>query len=101
MNVTRGTYPWMPRRLAHHYGRLYGTRVRDVVRGATRLEDLGRHFGGELYEAEARYLVAREWAQAADDILYRRTKHYLHLSEAECADFAAWFEAEHVAAQAA
>jgi len=29
----------------------------------------------------------------AEDILFRRTKHYLHLSEAEKADFLTWFEA--------
>lgn len=101
MNGTRETLPWLPRRLAHHYGRLYGTRIRDVVGNAKSVEDLGRHFGGQLYEAEARYLVAKEWAQAPDDVLYRRTKHYLHMSEAERADFAAWFEDSHVAAQAA
>ena len=31
------------------------------------------------------------------DILYRRTKHYLHLSEAEKAAFSVWFEAQHFA----
>ena len=44
-----------------------------------------------------RYLVAKEWAQTPDDILMRRTKHYLHLSDAEKAAFVAWFEAQHFA----
>ncbi len=100
INSCREAYPWMPRRLVHHYGRLYGSRMGDVVNGAARLEGLGRHFGGQLYEAEARYLVAKEWAQTPDDVLLRRTKHYLHLSDAERAGFARWFEAEHVAAAA-
>ena len=34
-----------------------------VVAGAERLADLGRHFGGLLYEREVRYLVAKEWAR--------------------------------------
>ncbi|KAB0681387.1 glycerol-3-phosphate dehydrogenase [Aureimonas leprariae] len=97
MNSMRETYPWMPRRLAHHYGRLYGTRTRDVVNGATGLDGLGRHFGGELYEAEARYLVAKEWVQAPNDVLLRRTKHYLHMTDGEQAEFARWFDAERVA----
>jgi glycerol-3-phosphate dehydrogenase len=96
-NTMRTTYPWMPRELVRHYGRLYGARTKDVVKGATSLEGLGRHFGGLFYEAEARYLVDKEWAQKAEDILKRRTKHYLHLSEAEQAAFAAWFEAQHFA----
>ena len=90
-NTLRETYPWMPRALVQHYGRLYGARTRDMVGNATSLAGLGRHFGASLYEAEARYLVAREWAQTADDILWRRTKHRLHLTPAEQAAFADWF----------
>ena len=41
---------------------------------------LGRHFGGLLYEREIRYLQREEWAQTAEDVLDRRTKHGLALS---------------------
>ncbi|PKA45086.1 glycerol-3-phosphate dehydrogenase [Rhizobium sullae] len=97
-NSLRDAYPWMPRKLVHHYGRLYGARTKNVVAGATGIQGLGRHFGGQLYEAEARYLVATEWAATADDILYRRTKHYLHLSEAQRAAFGEWFASIRLAA---
>ncbi|TCR82381.1 glycerol-3-phosphate dehydrogenase [Rhizobium sp. BK376] len=97
-NSLRDTYPWMNRKLLHHYGRLYGTRTKAVIGNATGLEGLGRHFGGQFYEAEARYLVAREWAQTPDDILYRRTKHYLHLTEAEREQFRQWFSSTQLAA---
>ena len=62
-----------------------------MIGSATRLADLGRHYGGQFYEAEARYLVAKEWARTPDDVLKRRTKHYLHLNEAEQNAFRAWF----------
>lgn len=91
-------YPWMPRALRQHYGRLYGTRVAKIVGEASSLEGLGRHFGGNLYEAEAAYLVAHEWAQTAEDILWRRTKHRLHLTETEQAAFTKWFEGHREAA---
>lgn len=90
-NSLKEEYPWMSRTLAGHYGRLYGTRTREIVGSATSAEDLGRHFGGNLYEAEIRYLVKHEWAQTHEDILMRRTKHYLHLSKAEQAEFSNWF----------
>lgn len=90
-NGLRDVWPWLPRGLLHHYARLYGTRAREVIGAATSLEGLGRHFGGQLYEAEARYLVAREWALRPEDILWRRTKHYLHLTEDQRAAFADWF----------
>ncbi|TIO53312.1 MAG: glycerol-3-phosphate dehydrogenase [Mesorhizobium sp.] len=93
-NSLREAYPWMARDLVHHYGRLYGARTKDVVKDAASMDGLGRHHGGLLYEAEVRYLVAKEWARTPDDILLRRTKHYLHLTDAERHAFARWFEAE-------
>jgi glycerol-3-phosphate dehydrogenase len=36
--------------------------------------DLGRDFGAGLSEREVEYLVAHEWAETADDILWRRSK---------------------------
>ncbi|MDB6176362.1 glycerol-3-phosphate dehydrogenase [Paracoccus sp. Z330] len=90
-NLLRELLPWMPRPLVLHYGRLYGARTKDVVAGANSVADLGRHFGGLLYEAEIRYLVAHEWARHPDDILYRRTKHYLHLTPEQRGAFAEWF----------
>jgi len=96
-NSLREAYPWMARDLVHHYGRLYGARAKDVIKDAASLDGLGRHHGGLLYEAEVRYLVAKEWARTPDDILLRRTKHHLHLTEAERHAFARWFEAERLA----
>ena len=97
LNLQRDLHPWMPRPLIVHYARLYGARIRDVVAGAMNMADLGRHFGGTLYEAEARYLVAREWAQTPEDILMLRTKHYLHLTPAEQQAFADWFDGSDLA----
>ncbi|KGT95377.1 glycerol-3-phosphate dehydrogenase [Erwinia typographi] len=84
-------YPWLPHELRKHYTRLYGARSNVLLSNATTLEGLGRHFGGQLYEAEARYLVRHEWAQQAEDILVRRTKHGLHLTAQQQQQFTAWF----------
>lgn len=92
--------PWLPEELARHYGRLYGTRASALLRDARSAADLGRHFGGRLYEREARFLMSEEWAETAEDMLERRTKHGLHLSPAERGAFAAWLEREQVAAAA-
>ena len=91
-NTMKTDYPWMPRELRRHYGRCYGTRISQIVGNATSIEGLGRHFGGCLYEAEVDYLVNHEWAQTAEDIIWRRTKHRLHLTDAEQAAFAEWFD---------
>lgn len=84
-------FPWMPRALRQHYGRAYGTRIKMIIDPDTGLDGLGRHFGGQLFEAEVRYLVAHEWAQTAQDVLWRRTKHRLHLTKSQQATFTEWF----------
>jgi glycerol-3-phosphate dehydrogenase len=38
------------------------------------MDDLGPRFTGDLTGAELRYLVEKEWAQTADDVLWRRSK---------------------------
>jgi glycerol-3-phosphate dehydrogenase len=47
------------------------------------MEDLGRWFGADLYEAELRFLAEREWARTGEDVLWRRTKRGLKLSREE------------------
>ena len=45
--------------------------------------DLGQHFGASLYQAEVDFLVREEWAQRAEDIVYRRTKLGLRMQPEE------------------
>ena len=44
---------------------------------------LGEHYGAGLTEREVRYFAEREWARSAEDVLWRRSKCGLHMSEAE------------------
>ncbi|MBQ9349559.1 glycerol-3-phosphate dehydrogenase C-terminal domain-containing protein, partial [Phyllobacterium sp.] len=63
--------------------RLYGTRAWVLLGTAASLTDLGEHFGWDLYAAEVRYLIAQEWAMTAQDVLWRRTKVGLHVTDAQ------------------
>lgn len=87
----RKKYPWLPRNLLAHYSRLYGTAISEIVGKAQSTEELGQHFGANLYEAEVRYLVENEWALTSEDILCRRTKEGLRLSDTEKKSFDLWF----------
>jgi glycerol-3-phosphate dehydrogenase len=81
------------RRLAH----AYGTRVENVLGTAARLDDLGQCFGDDLTAAEVRHLMQKEWAQTADDVLWRRSKLGLRFSPAQrgaLADFMAHHSAQ-------
>ena len=59
---------------------LYGTRIGSILGGARSLAALGPRFGESLTLAEVRYLVQREWARSAGDILLRRTRLALTMS---------------------
>lgn len=96
LQQVKAQYPWLPQALRKHYARLYGARLSQVVGNSIQIADLGRHFGGLLYEAEVRYLVEKEWAQQAEDVMWRRTKHKLHLSLEQQQAFTQWFDATFV-----
>ncbi len=51
----------------------YGTRIDRVLGNAAQAADLGERFGRDLTAAEVGYLMREEWAQTADDVLWRRS----------------------------
>jgi glycerol-3-phosphate dehydrogenase len=63
--------------------RAYGTRIGDIIGSADSYAALGTRFGADLTEAEVRYLMAKEWAFDADDVLWRRSKLGLRFSDIE------------------
>ena len=83
-------HPWMEQRLLRRLARAYGTRVDALLGTAKSTVELGRDFGGGLHEAEVTYLMRHEFAQTAEDILWRRSKLRLHLTESEQASLAKW-----------
>ncbi|CAN1542645.1 GlpA Glycerol-3-phosphate dehydrogenase [Rhabdaerophilaceae bacterium] len=79
--------PCEARRLA----RAYGTDASELLGDARTIADCGRSFGGGLTTREIAWLTSREWAMTVDDILWRRSKLGLHLSDAEKAEVASLF----------
>jgi glycerol-3-phosphate dehydrogenase len=68
----------------------YGSRLHAVLGDAKARADLGASFGPELTEAEARYLISKEWARFPDDILWRRSKLGLTMEPADREQLAAF-----------
>jgi glycerol-3-phosphate dehydrogenase len=83
-------YPWLDARLCRRLARAYGTKARSVLNGAKRLDALGRDFGSGLTEAEVVYLMREEWAEEADDVIWRRSKLGLRLSQNQVAELASF-----------
>ena len=73
-------YGWLPNNLARRWAGTYGSRVWKLLEGVANLTDLGEHLGGGLYTREVDYLCREEWAQGAEDILWRRTKQGLFMT---------------------
>lgn len=73
--------PGLPPPLLRRLARAYGTLVETLLGHAATLDDLGGDLGGGLTTAEVDWLVSREWAQRADDILFRRSKLGLHVPD--------------------
>jgi glycerol-3-phosphate dehydrogenase len=80
---TQRTWPFLAADHARRLTRAYGTRVDNVLKSATAAGDLGVRFGADLTAAEVRYLMAKEWAQTADDVLWRRSKLGLRFTDAQ------------------
>jgi glycerol-3-phosphate dehydrogenase len=78
-------YAFLARPHAARLVRMYGTRAKDVLGAARVAADLGRDFGATLTEAEIDYLMREEWAERAEDVLWRRSKLGLRLSAEQAA----------------
>ncbi|WP_120498393.1 glycerol-3-phosphate dehydrogenase [Kiloniella sp. EL199] len=83
-------YPFITKSHAERLIRSYGTRCSLLLGNATSPEDLGQNFGADLYEAEVRYLMIHEWAQKADDVLWRRSKLGLRIKGADKEALSEW-----------
>jgi glycerol-3-phosphate dehydrogenase len=76
-------YPFLGADTVDRIARAYGTRARQWLGSARDAGMLGEDFGHGLFAAEVDYLVATEWARTAEDVLWRRTKLGLRLSESQ------------------
>ncbi len=76
-------YPFVDDIWAKRLLRAYGTDVFNLLGDAKSADDLGQHFGWNLYAREVEWLRNNEYAQSADDILWRRSKIGLRLNANE------------------
>jgi glycerol-3-phosphate dehydrogenase len=75
-----GKWPFLTEPNARRLVRAYGTRLDRILGDARKMDDLGERFGDELTATEVRYLMRHEFAETADDVLWRRSKLGLRVS---------------------
>lgn len=88
--VLRAEYPFLTQPWAARLVRAYGTEARAVLGRAGMASDLGHDFGATLTEAELRWLMSREYARRAEDVVWRRSKLGLRLTPDQIAAVDAW-----------
>ena len=81
LGLQKSKYPWLPEELVSRYVKTYGARIDMIIGEAQSLKELGDYCGQHIYEAELRYLAEHEWALTEDDVLWRRTKLGLQVTD--------------------
>jgi len=92
IELARGR-PWLDTGLLRRYSRAYGTRIEQLLAGASSMADLGSEVLPGLRVREIEYLRREEWAVTEEDILFRRSKLGLHLPAEAPVQLAGWLAA--------
>ncbi len=90
----QSSYSFLDRTWAHRLIRTYGTQAAELLGNAQSVDDLGRDFGATLTETELNWLYEHEFARTGEDVLWRRTKLGLRLSQAERQAVTDWMTAQ-------
>ncbi len=85
-------YPFLTPFWAGRMIRAYGTEATLVLGQAKSTADLGRDFGATLTEAEVRWLMSREYARCAADVVWRRSKLGLRMNADQIVALDAWMQ---------
>ncbi|MEM9393329.1 MAG: glycerol-3-phosphate dehydrogenase [Pseudomonadota bacterium] len=88
----RKAHPFLSERWALRLIRAYGTDAKGILSGATVAADLGEDFGATLTEREVVWLMNNEYAQRADDVVWRRSKLGLRMSKDQIARLDLWMQ---------
>ena len=83
-------WPFLGNDRALRMARAYGAMLEEMLADISSAADMGKDFGGGLTQIEVDWLVHHEWAQTAEDILFRRTKIGLATGEATAARLSAY-----------
>jgi glycerol-3-phosphate dehydrogenase len=82
-------YSWLAPSVIERYAHAYGSRTAVMLQSGA----AGEEILPGLFASEVDYLLTHEWAQNAEDILWRRSKLGLHLPPDSAAKLDAWIAA--------
>ncbi|OUR92525.1 hypothetical protein A9Q81_16400 [Gammaproteobacteria bacterium 42_54_T18] len=85
-------YFWLPKTLLARYCITYGTRAKNLLYGAVNLQSLGEEVLPTIYERELNWLIETEWVTCTEDVLWRRTKLGINVTEDDAKQLDTWFK---------
>ena len=94
VTALESSFPFLDDFWAKRLVRAYGTEAGTLLGNATSPQDLGRNFGATLTESEVKWLMSKEYACTAEDVVWRRNKLGLRLSNEQIAALDDWMRAQ-------
>lgn len=88
-------FPYLSDFWASRLVRAYGTEAADILGDAKQATDLGHDFGATLTEVEVKWLMKNEFARNAEDVIWRRNKLGLRMTEEQAKILDNWMAQQH------
>ena len=92
INKLSKKYNFLDQKWALRLIKAYGTDAFELLGDSENSKDLGVSFGATLTEKEVIWLIKNEYAKTADDIIWRRSKLGLRLSDQEVVILSEWID---------
>ena len=86
-------FSFLDDRWAKRLVRAYGTEAKAILGTAKTAADLGQDFGATLTQAEVVWLIEKEFARCAEDIVWRRNKLGLRMTVDQISKLDTWIAA--------
>lgn len=86
----RDQFGFLDDRWALRLVQAYGAEAFDVLGSAKQQDQLGQDFGASLTEVEVSWLMEKEYAQRAEDVVWRRSKLGLRMTKRQIEDLDGW-----------
>lgn len=87
-------YAFLGEAWARRLVKAYGSEAERMLGDAKSEDDLGEDFGATLHAREVVWLMRHEFARRADDVLWRRSKLGLRLTDEQAARLDDWMQTE-------
>lgn len=94
VDETLKSFPFLEKVQACRMCHAYGSEIKLLLDGIGSVEEMGKNFGNGLSELEVNYMREKEWALTAEDVLWRRSKLGLKMSETQIQTLEHWMDSQ-------